>query len=89
LDTGYHKEVGSRSGNNGLVGEGFGNAVKKSSTTKGSSDDLRCVEHLESEKQKGFSTKIIDAREVLQEIKAEMRCRAMACGRPEISSFNV
>jgi len=27
---------------------------KKSSTTKSSSDDLRCVEHLESEKQGGF-----------------------------------
>jgi len=26
--------------------------------------------------------------EVLQEIKVEMHCRAMACGRPEISSFN-
>jgi hypothetical protein len=26
--------------------------------------------------------------EVMQEIKAEMHCRAMACGKPEMSSFN-
>ncbi|PVH35899.1 hypothetical protein PAHAL_7G302500 [Panicum hallii] len=35
-----------------------------------------------------FEKKTMTSLEVMQEIKAEMQCRNMACGRPELSSFN-
>ncbi|RLN34496.1 hypothetical protein C2845_PM03G04070 [Panicum miliaceum] len=39
--------------------------------------------------KKIFEQKSMTPGEVLQEIKAEMQCRALACGKPELSSFNV
>lgn len=35
-----------------------------------------------------FEHKLMTSGEVSQEIKAEMQCRALACGKPELSSFN-
>ena len=39
--------------------------------------------------KKIFEQKTLTPGEVLQEIKSEMLCRSVACGRPELSSFNV
>jgi len=39
--------------------------------------------------KKVFEQKNMNPGEVLQEIKFEMQCRSSACGRPELSSFNV
>jgi len=39
--------------------------------------------------KKVFEQKTLTPGEVLQEIKSEMQCRSLACGRPELSSFNV
>ena len=36
-----------------------------------------------------FDNKILSPLDVFQEIKAEMHCRTSACGRPELSLFNV
>jgi hypothetical protein len=38
--------------------------------------------------KKFFEQRTMTPGEVMQEIKAEMHCRAMACGKPEMSSFN-
>jgi hypothetical protein len=39
--------------------------------------------------RKVFDNKSLTPAEVLQEIKAEVHCRTLACGRSELSSFNV
>jgi hypothetical protein len=57
LDTVCHQEASSGIGSNGLVGEGIGKSVKKGSTLKGGSHDLRWVEYLEGEKQEGLRAK--------------------------------
>jgi len=36
-----------------------------------------------------FEHQILTPTEVLQEIKAELNCRVLACGKPELSLFNV
>jgi len=76
----------------GLVGEGASSSVKEGKKIKGGSHDLCCVEYIYGRRETERSLNKEwwrQRRSCMHEIKAEMNCRFLACGRPEQPSFYV
>jgi len=76
----------------GLVGEGASSSVKEGKKIRGGSHDLCCVEYIYGRRETERSLNKEwwrQRRSCMHEIKAEMNCRFLACGRPEQPSFYV